>query len=418
MAVQLTQPSPPRPRIHCFSDGLPTVKAVSVTLREPRLSDAASLAEVLTTEDVTRFISSPPADRAGFEQFIVWIQQQRVSGQCFCYAIVPGGEQHAIGLIQFRLIEPEFGTVEWGFALGQAYWGTGLFMAAARLALDFAFTHHGVHRVEARAAVDNARGVGVLKKLDFEFEGLVRSGIVLRDATGDQSLWSLLAEDWKQHAESCDVIARPARPEAAYQRPVSRLARAWRDGVPPLVGDEVTLRELEAGDIPKMLAMMNDDQVGRFIPRPPHTAARFREFIDWTHRKRQTGSYLCFGIVPEREQHAVGLFQVRKLDPLFQTAEWGFALGRPYWGSGLFEQGARLVLRLLFDTIELRRLEARAAVANGRGNGALQKLGATREGKLRRSFLLNGQYSDDALWSIVVDDWRRMASEGSGAGGK
>jgi [ribosomal protein S5]-alanine N-acetyltransferase len=407
MAVHEMQASLAGPRIQCFSDGLPTLEASSVSLREPRLSDAARLAEVLTTEEVTRFISRPPADRAGFEQFIAWIQQQRVSGQCFCYAIVPGGERDAVGLIQFRLIEPEFGTVEWGFALGQAYWGSGLFMAAARLALEFAFTHHGVHRVEARAAVENARGVGVLKKLDFEFEGVVRSGLVLPDGTGDQSMWSLLAEDWKQHPESCEVTARPAPPEAAYRRPVSRLARAWRDGVPPLVGDRVTLRELQDVDAPTMLAMMNDDEVRRFIPRPPQSADRFREFIEWTHRKRQTGSYLCFGMVPAGQDHAVGLFQVRKLDPLFHTAEWGFALGRPYWGTGLFEQGAQLLLGMLFDTIRLRRLEARAAVANGRGNGALQKVGASREGQLRRSFLLNGQYSDDALWSVVAADWRR-----------
>jgi ribosomal-protein-alanine N-acetyltransferase len=343
----------------------------------------------------------------GFEQFIAWIQQERVAGHGFCYAIVPGGEQHAVGLIQFRLIEPEFGTVEWGFALGQAYWGTGLFMAAARLALECAFTHHGVHRVEARAAVENGRGMGVLKKLDFEFEGVARCGIALPEGTADQAMWSLLAEDWRQDAESCDVTARSAPPETEYRRVSSPSGRAWCDRVPPLSGDGVTLRELEANDIPKMLTMMADEQVGRFIPRPPQTAARFREFIDWTHRKRQTGSYLCFGIVPAGEEQAVGLFQVRKLDQRFQTAEWGFALGRPYWGTGIFEESARLVLGFLFETIDLRRLEARAAVANGRGNGALQKLGATREAVLRKSFLRDGVYHDQVIWSICEEDWRQ-----------
>ena len=31
----------------------------------------------------------------------------------------------------------------------------------------------------------------------------------------------------------------------------------------------------------------------------------------------------------------------------------------------------------------------------------LQKLGATREGVLRQSFLRNGEYHDQVLWSIV-----------------
>ena len=53
-----------------------------------------------------------------------------------------------------------------------------------------------------------------------------------------------------------------------------------------------------------------------------------------------------------------------------------------------------------------QRLEARAAVANGRGNGALRKIGAVQEGVLRRSFLRNGQYHDQVLWSILAEDWR------------
>ena len=53
-----------------------------------------------------------------------------------------------------------------------------------------------------------------------------------------------------------------------------------------------------------------------------------------------------------------------------------------------------------------QRLEARAAVANGRGNGTLRKIGAVQEGVLRRSFLRNGQYHDQVLWSILAEDWR------------
>ena len=41
-------------------------------------------------------------------------------------------------------------------------------------------------------------------------------------------------------------------------------------------------------------------------------------------------------------------------------------------------------------------------MANGRGNGALRKLGAVQEGVLRRSFLKNGQYLDQMLWSILA----------------
>ena len=60
-----------------------------------------------------------------------------------------------------------------------------------------------------------------------------------------------------------------------------------------------------------------------------------------------------------------------------------------------------------FETIGVHRLEARAAVQNGRGNGALRKVGAVQEGVLRKSFLRNGEYLDQVLWTIVDEDWRQ-----------
>ncbi len=65
-----------------------------------------------------------------------------------------------------------------------------------------------------------------------------------------------------------------------------------------------------------------------------------------------------------------------------------------------------------FDVIGTHRLEARAAVANGRGNGALRKVGALQEGILRKSFLRNGEYLDQTLWTILDEDWRRSKSVG------
>ena len=51
------------------------------------------------------------------------------------------------------------------------------------------------------------------------------------------------------------------------------------------------------------------------------------------------------------------------------------------------------------------RLEARVALENERGNGALRKLGAMKEGVLRRSFLRHGEQLDQALWTILRDEW-------------
>jgi RimJ/RimL family protein N-acetyltransferase len=181
----------------------------------------------------------------------------------------------------------------------------------------------------------------------------------------------------------------------------------WRSGLPVLAGKGVTLRELRVSDAASLLTLLTSDEVTRFISPPPTTVEGFEGFIRWTHRERAAGHYVCFAVVPDGYDTAVGLFQVRELEPGFGTAEWGFAIGSPFWGRGLFPEGARLVVDFAFETVGAHRLEARSAVQNGRGNGALRKIGAVQEGILRRSFLRNGVYLDQALWSILDEDWRQ-----------
>jgi RimJ/RimL family protein N-acetyltransferase len=185
----------------------------------------------------------------------------------------------------------------------------------------------------------------------------------------------------------------------------------WRRALPVLAGQQVVLRELRASDAQSLFAMLTTEEVSRFISPPPSTVDGFERFIAWTIRQRIAGTYICYAVTLKGFDTAIGIFQVREADPGFSTAEWGFALGSPFWGMGLFEEGAELVLEFAFETLGVHRLEARAAVKNGRGNGALQKLGAVQEGILRKSFLRNGEFLDQVLYAIVEDDWRASRAQ-------
>lgn len=185
------------------------------------------------------------------------------------------------------------------------------------------------------------------------------------------------------------------------------VATPWTEALPALNGQRLTLRELVATDSLALLTMLSAEEVAKFISPPPTTAQGFQKFIAWTHRERQAGRQMTFGIVPEGCDQAVGLVQVRSIAPNFSAAEWGFALGSPFWGTGLFLASARMTLDFAFQNTEVNRLEARAVVQNGRGNGALRKLGAAQEGILRGSLVKDGKYLDQIMWSILRQDWHQ-----------
>ena len=182
----------------------------------------------------------------------------------------------------------------------------------------------------------------------------------------------------------------------------------WQNGLPLLRGDGVTLRELRASDAASLCALLTTEEVARFVSPPPTTVEGFERFIGWTLRQRVAGTYACYAITLRGFDTAIGIIQVRQLEQGFDTAEWGFILGSAFWSTRVFQESAELVLDFAFDTLGVRRLEARAAVLNGRGNGALLKVGAVQECLLRKSFRKNGELLDQALYSILATD-RRVA---------
>lgn len=205
---------------------------------------------------------------------------------------------------------------------------------------------------------------------------------------------------------SLPLDVAPAAAERAAAEPVIQPVRDWPYAAPVLRGAMADLRVVEPADAPALFALLASEEVSRFGTAPPASLAQFERFIEWSTAERLAGRHFCFAVVPHGFDAAVGLFQLRQIEPGFTSAEWGFALGSAFWGTGLFVDTAPLVLDFVFSALGAHRLEARAVAANGRGNGALQKLGAVQEGVLRRAFLREGQYVDQVLWSILDEDWR------------
>ena len=200
------------------------------------------------------------------------------------------------------------------------------------------------------------------------------------------------------HGETRSERGRPSRP------PRER----WREAAPVLLGAGVLLREPRVSDAPVLFASLSSEEVGRFIASPPSTVHGFERFIMWTHEQRAAGESVCLAVVPQGAEGPVGLFQIRRVQSDFSIAEWGFILDTSFWGNGTFFAAAPLVIDFAFDVLGVHRLEARAAVLNGRGNNALRKLGAVQEALLRKSLDRRGDYLDQVLWSIVADDWRTL----------
>ena len=187
----------------------------------------------------------------------------------------------------------------------------------------------------------------------------------------------------------------------------------WQQQLPVLASGGVVLRQLKQSDAAPLFMLLTTEEVARFITPPPTTVAGFEQFIAWAIERQREGRVAFFAVTVRGSDAAVGLFQVRALEDGFTAAEWGFAIGSPYWGTGLFPQGASLTLDFAFETLGVHRLEARSMVANARGNAALRKVGATDR---RRAAAVLREGRTPARSVPLVDSGRGLARLARGAG--
>ena len=186
---------------------------------------------------------------------------------------------------------------------------------------------------------------------------------------------------------------------------------SWIEGLPPLRGDLTTIREVAASDISTLFTLFSDPAVTAFMAPPPPTLAKFAGFVAWSHQQREQGRGVCFGIVPDGMAAAVGILQIRSVDSTVSSAEWGFVLSTHFWSTGVFVDAARALLDFAFTTMLIDRLEARIALRNRRGHGAVQKLGARAEATIETLSQTGVPRDPELLWALREDQWRSRADD-------
>lgn len=173
---------------------------------------------------------------------------------------------------------------------------------------------------------------------------------------------------------------------------------------PVLVGDHVRLEPLEPGHAPALLAAADDDEVFRRL-----TFARPRTLDDADALVRR---YLDLPVVPwvqvdTRDGTVVGMTTFYEVDPALLTVAIGWTwLGRRAWRTGINTEAKLLLLRRAFDDLGCVRVVWHTDILNERSQAAIARLGAQREGVMRKHRIRrDGSWRDTVTFSMTDDDW-------------
>ena len=179
-----------------------------------------------------------------------------------------------------------------------------------------------------------------------------------------------------------------------------------------LKGRWLTLEPIEERHAPGIFDAMQDEEVCRYLAWPPpraldETLSLIREALDVMAR----GQTIVYAQVWNATGRAVGSTRLLDVRPADRQVEIGATfLARDYWRTPANTESKYLFLRHCFEALGCVRVALKTDGRNVRSQEAIARLGAVREGILRRHMNVRGYQRDTVYFSILDDEWPSVKS--------
>lgn len=185
---------------------------------------------------------------------------------------------------------------------------------------------------------------------------------------------------------------------------MSALPSQWYE-TPDLHGDHVTLSQLRAHHAEGVLAAADDDAVFRWLTVFRPQSLQDAEAV--VHRYLTSANTVAWAQFDMASGDLAGLTTFYDIVPELRTLAIGSTwLGKRFHRTGINTEAKLLLLTHAFEGLGAVRVVWHTDIFNEQSQEAIARLGATREGVLRKHRLRkDGTWRDTVQFAMTDDDW-------------
>ena len=108
----------------------------------------------------------------------------------------------------------------------------------------------------------------------------------------------------------------------------------------------------------------------------------------------------------------IGMVDYRDVDSVARSATVGITIGeKDLWGQGYGSEALRLLIRYLFDHLNLHRIQLDTWSGNERAMRSFARIGFREEGRLRDAVWGPGRYFDSVVMGLLRSEWAQPGPE-------
>lgn len=180
-----------------------------------------------------------------------------------------------------------------------------------------------------------------------------------------------------------------------------------------IIDKHISLKPTEVADAEPLFDLVdaNRKYLKPWMPWVDATAtiADERHFIESMLTKQAQGQVFIATIIVDGE--VAGMIDVHNITDVNHHGEIGYWLGDAYVGKGVMTKALERVEEIAFTELDLHKLSLGADVANQHSRAVAERRQYHLDATLPENLLLNGQYHDEAIYSITVDEWSKRRDD-------
>ncbi|MCU7729990.1 bifunctional pyridoxamine 5'-phosphate oxidase family protein/GNAT family N-acetyltransferase [Actinoplanes sp. KI2] len=180
-----------------------------------------------------------------------------------------------------------------------------------------------------------------------------------------------------------------------------------------LEGRHVRLEPLAHAHVDGLLDALADDEVWRYLPTlPPRTHEQMAEHVNDLHRRQWAGFQLPWAQIEPATGTVIGLTSYHDIDPVNRSLGIGHTVvGRRWWRTGVNTEAKLMLLEHAFETLGAEKVFWYTDIRNDRSQQAIARLGATRDGMIRKQRLRpDGTWRDTVVFAMTSEEWPAAAT--------
>jgi RimJ/RimL family protein N-acetyltransferase len=177
-----------------------------------------------------------------------------------------------------------------------------------------------------------------------------------------------------------------------------------------LQGEAVKLIPISMDHLEDLWEAAKPNEIWTYMATKVRTKKEMKQMIASAIKDREKGTQYTFTVV-DNENHVIGSTRFLDILTLHKSAEIGSTWYHPdVWQTKVNTECKFLLLKHAFETWNLTRVQLKTDARNVRSQQAIARIGAVKEGILRKDRVISdGFVRDTVYFSILCDEWEKVS---------